>query len=89
MRQKVRRTILFTAFLLFPVTIWYFSPALIIQAASRHIMNGSFFVFMAMLIVSVFLGRAWCGWLCPAVGMQDCLIRCNEKPSKLGRRERI
>ena len=55
MRQKVRRTLIFLSFLLFPVTIWYFSPALIIQAASRHIMNGSFFVFMTMLIASMFL----------------------------------
>ena len=89
MRQKVRRTILFIAFLLFPVTIWYFSPALIIQAASEHIMNGSFFVFMAMLFASLFLGRAWCGWLCPAGGMQECLIRCNDKPAKQGWRNYI
>lgn len=89
MRQKVRRTILFIAFLLFPVTIWYFSPALIIQAASEHIMNGSFFVFMAMLTASLFLGRAWCGWLCPAGGMQECLIRCNDKPAKQGWRNHI
>ena len=89
MRQKVRRTILFIAFLLFPVTIWYFSPALIIQAASEHIMNGSFFVFMAMLAASLFLGRAWCGWLCPAGGMQECLIRCNDKPAKQGWRNHI
>ena len=30
--------------------------------------NGSFFVFAAMTVLSVFLGRAWCGWLCPAGG---------------------
>ena len=34
MRQKIRKTMLFVFFLLFPVTIWYFSPYLIIQAAS-------------------------------------------------------
>ena len=43
MRQKIRRTMIFISFLLFPVTIWYFSPYLIIQAASEHIMNGSFY----------------------------------------------
>ena len=63
MRQRLRRTIIFISFLLFPVTIWYFSPYLIIQAASEHIMNGSFIVFMAMLIASMFLGRVWCIWL--------------------------
>ena len=89
MRQKVRRIIIFISFLLFPVTIWYFSPYLIIQAASEHIMNGSFIVFMIMLIASMFLNRVWCGWLCPAGGMQECLIRCNEKPAKQGVRDRI
>ena len=57
MRQKIRRTMIFISFLLFPVTIWYFSPYLIIQAASEHIINGSFIVFMIMLIASMFLGR--------------------------------
>lgn len=89
MRQRLRRTIVFISFLLFPVTIWYFSPYLMIQAASEHIMNGSFIVFMTMLIASIFLGRVWCGWLCPAGGMQECLIRCNEKPAKQGWRDKI
>lgn len=89
MRQRLRRTIVFISFLLFPVTIWYFSPYLMIQAASEHIMNGSFIVFMTMLIASMFLGRVWCGWLCPAGGMQECLIRCNEKPAKQGWRDKI
>ncbi|MBP5727255.1 MAG: 4Fe-4S dicluster domain-containing protein, partial [Clostridia bacterium] len=41
------------------------------------------------LIASMFLGRAWCGWRCPAGGLQECLIRCNEKPAKQGRRDKI
>ncbi|MBO7703733.1 MAG: 4Fe-4S binding protein [Solobacterium sp.] len=89
MRQKIRRTIIFISFLLFPVTIWYFSPYLIIQAASEHIMNGSFIVFMTMLVGSMFLGRAWCGWLCPAGGLQECLFRINENPAKQGWRNKI
>ena len=88
-RQKIRRAVIFISFLLFPVTIWYFSPYLIIQAASEHIMNGSFIMFMIMLVASMFLGRVWCGWLCPAGGMQECLIRCNEKPAKQGWRNGI
>ena len=89
MRQRIRRTLIFISFLLFPVTIWYFSPYLILQAASEHILNGSFVVFSVMLVASMFLGRAWCGWLCPAGGMQECLIRCNGKPAKQGGRDRI
>ena len=89
MRQKIRRVIIFVSFLLFPVTMWYFSPYLIIQAASEHIMNGSFIVFMTMLVASMFLGRAWCGWLCPAGGLQECVIRCNPNPAKQGWRNNI
>ena len=48
MRQKVRKTLIFISFLLFPVTMWYFSPYLIIQGMSEHILNGSFFVFVSM-----------------------------------------
>ena len=88
-RQKIRKTIILISFLLFPITIWYFSPYLIIQAASEHIMNGSFFVFMTMLISSMFLGRAWCGFLCPAGGLQECVIRCNDNPAKQGHRDKI
>ena len=55
MRQKIRRSLLFISFLLFPITIWYFSPYLIIQAASEHIMNGSFIVFVSMFVLSIFL----------------------------------
>ena len=54
MRQKIRRTLLLISMLLFPVTIFYFSPYLIIEAASERIMNGSFVVFVAMFILSVF-----------------------------------
>ena len=89
MRQRVRKTILIISFLLFPVTIWYFSPYLIIQAASEHIMNGSFIVFSAMFIFSMFLGRVWCGYLCPAGGLQECLSMGNPNPAKQGRRNCI
>lgn len=88
-RQKVRRTIIFISFLLFPVTMWYLSPYLIIQAAFEHILNGSFWVFVGMLVLSMFAGRVWCGYFCPAGGLQECLIGCNDKPAKGGWRNKI
>lgn len=87
--MKLRRTLIFIAFLLFPITIWYFSPYLIIQAMFQHILNGSFFVFMAMLLISTFAGRAWCGYLCPAGGLQECCMRINGQPAKQGGRNKI
>ena len=89
MRQKFRRTLLLVSFLLFPITMWYFSPYLIMQAASEHIMNGSFIVFASMLVLSMFFGRVWCGYLCPAGGLQECVLRINDKPSTQGGRNRI
>lgn len=89
MRQKVRKALLIIAMLLFPVTMWYFSPYLIIQAASEHIVNGSFIVFVSMFILSIFLGRVWCGYLCPAGGVQECVSMCNDKPAEGGWRYKI
>ncbi len=89
MRQKIRKTILIISFLLFPITIWYFSPYLIIRAASEHIMNGSFIVFVSMFILSMFFGRVWCGYFCPAGGLQECLAMCNDRQAKGGWRDKI
>lgn len=89
MRQKTRRTIQFISMLLFPITIWYFSPYLIIEGAKQHIINGSFIVFVSMLVLSMFLGRVWCGYFCPAGGIQECAQRINDKPAKQGKRDMI
>ena len=88
-RQTVRKAFLLISLLLFPVTMWYFSPYLIIQAASEHIMNGSFIVFCLMFVCSMFLGRVWCGYLCPAGGLQECALSVNNKSSKQGWRNYI
>jgi len=85
-RQKVRKFLVILSFLLFPVTIYYFSPYLIIQGASEGIITGSFIVFSAMLFASLFFGRAFCGWLCPAGGLQECLTLVSDKKAKGGRR---
>lgn len=89
MRQKVRKALLIISMLLFPVTMWYFSPYLIIQAASEHTVNGSFIVFVSMFILSIFFGRIWCAYLCPAGGVQECVSMCNDKPAKGGWRYKI
>lgn len=81
-RQKVRKFLLITALLLFPITMWYMSPAIIIEGAMKRIINGSFIVFLMMLIGSVFFGRFFCGYLCPAGGLQECAMMVNEKPLK-------
>jgi ferredoxin-type protein NapH len=80
-RQRYRKALLLVSFLLFPLTLYYFSPALIIQGASEGIINASFIVFGLMLLSALFVGRLWCGWLCPAGAMQEFCTSVNNKPA--------
>lgn len=88
-RQRLRKLILIAALLLFPVTLYYFSPALIINAALNGIINGSFIVFVLMFILSIPFGRLFCAYLCPAGGLQECAFLINEKQPKQGWRNYI
>lgn len=88
-RQNLRKLLLIISLLLFPVTIWYMSPYLIIQGAMEGIVSGSFIVFVCMLLGSIFFGRIFCGWLCPMGGLQECLGSVNEKTPKQGWRNYI
>ena len=79
-RQRIRKTLLLISFLLFPVTIYYLSPALIVLGASKGIVVGSFIVFGTMFISSLIFGRAFCGWLCPGGGIQEsCMMVVDKK----------
>ena len=80
--QRIRKALLITSLLLFPITIWYFSPYLIIQGALEHVMNGSFIIFCLMLFGSIFFGRFFCSYLCPMGGLQECTMLVNDKHPK-------
>ncbi len=84
-RQRVRKGLLFVSLLLFPVTLYYFSPALILQSASEGVINASFIVFGLMFVASLFVGRLWCGWACPAGGLQEFGEPINAKPTPGGK----
>jgi polyferredoxin len=62
----------------------YFSPYLIIDSGFRGIVNGSLIVFGSMFLGSLVFGRVWCGWMCPAAGLQEPLLRVNNR--RVGRR---
>jgi len=83
-RQKVRRGILFFMFLMFPVILNYLSPYLIVMGASKGIISGSLIMFGLMLISSLFFGRAFCSWVCPASGLQEATERFRTKNAKIG-----
>ncbi len=85
MRQRIRTALLYVSFLLFPVTLYYFSPVLIIQSGMEGIINGSLIAFALMFLSSLFVGRLWCGWACPGGALQDFAAPINNRPTPGGK----
>ncbi len=71
MRQRLRKGIILIAFLLLPVTLYYFSPYLIVEGVSKGVISGSFIVFAFLFLSALFLGRGFCAWFCPLAGIQE------------------
>jgi polyferredoxin len=84
-RQRLRKALLLVSFLLFPLTLYYFSPVLIIQGAAEGILTGSAIVFGLMFLSSLFVGRLWCGWACPAGALQEFAEPVNRRPTPGGK----
>ncbi len=78
-RQKVRKALIIFSFVLLPVTFAYISCPIIIEGASKGIITGGLIVFILLFISSLFLGRLWCGWLCPGGGLQEIYFDINNK----------
>jgi len=76
-RQNVRSALLLITFLLFPVVMNFLSPYVIIDAAFHGIISGSFILFGILFTSSLFVGRLWCGWVCPAAGLQEAAFAVN------------
>ncbi|MHC1781188.1 MAG: 4Fe-4S binding protein [Anaerolineaceae bacterium] len=79
-RQSLRKGLIITSFLFFPIFMNYLSPYVIIDGASQGIVNGSLVSFTLMFIGSLFLGRLWCGWVCPAGGLGEIAGMVNNQP---------
>jgi len=73
-RQRLRKALLLTSLLLFPITLFYLSPYIIVVGASKGIVNASFIVFTLMFLSALFLGRLWCGWICPGAALQEIAV---------------
>jgi ferredoxin-type protein NapH len=78
-RQRVRKALLLVSFLLFPATLYYFSPAIILGGAAEGIVNASMIVFALMFVAALFVGRLWCGWACPAGALQGIAFSVNNR----------
>lgn len=84
-RQRIRKALVILAFLTFPITMNYLSPYVIIDGAMNGIVNGSLIMFGLMFLSSLFVGRLWCGWICPGGGMQEIIEPVNKNPVKPAR----
>jgi polyferredoxin len=77
---NVYAALVILTFLSFPITMNYLSPYVIIDGAANGILNGSLVMFAFLFLSSLFLGRAWCGWVCPGGGMQEIVEPINNRP---------
>lgn len=78
--QRTRRLLAIASALLFPVTMVYFSPAMVFRGARLGILSGSYLTFAALLAGALVFGRAWCGWLCPVAGFSELLQTADSRP---------
>ena len=53
---------------------------MIIDGASQGIVNGSLIMFGLMFLSALFIGRLWCGWVCPAGGLGEIWFAVNDRP---------
>jgi ferredoxin-type protein NapH len=83
-RQRVRKALIIFSFVLLPVTFAYISCPIIIEGASKGIITGGLIVFILLFISSLFMGRLWCGWLCPGGGLQEIYFEINNKQANIG-----
>jgi polyferredoxin len=88
-RQQTRKILTIIMFLLFPIIYYYFSPYLIIMGASEGIVTGSLLVFAALFFSSLFAGRVFCGWICPAGATQELCAMVRKKGCKNGKKNLI
>lgn len=81
-RQQVRLAILVFSLLLFPITMNYLSPYIILYGASQGIINGSMLIFAILFLSSLVFGRLWCAWICPAGGLGEVCSLVNNSAIK-------
>ena len=81
-RQRVRRGLIIGFFLLLPITLNYYSPALMTEGTAERIASFSLLLWTAVFVSSFFVGRAFCGYGCPFNGLQTAWEKVSDKPTK-------
>ncbi len=78
--SKARKITQLFFFITFPITLNYLSPYLIIQGSFEGVLTGSAMVFVGLFLTSLFFGRSFCSFVCPAGALQDTCAAINPKP---------
>lgn len=78
-RQQVRSLTILSSLLLFPIIMNFLSPYLIVNGAFEGVLAGSGITFLSLFLFSLITGRLFCGWLCPMGGLNEALLRVNNK----------
>ncbi len=84
-RQDIRKAMLSGAFILFEYRVFhlFFSPVLVVMAASKGIVNGSLIMYAGLFLTSLVFGRAWCGWMCPGAAINEaCSVIVSRRPKR-------
>ncbi len=79
-RQRIRLALIIGSFVLYPATFAYISCPIITEGASLGIVTGGLIVFALLFLSSLFLGRIWCGYLCPSGGLQEAFRFAYDRP---------
>ncbi len=79
-RQRIRRKLIFIFFLLLPLTLNYYSPALMTQGTAERVATFSLLLWTAIFLTSFVLGRSFCGYACPFHGLQMAWETVRDKP---------
>jgi polyferredoxin len=77
--QRMRKGLLLFFFLLFPVGFNFLSPYLSLSGAMQAVLSGSLLFFGLLLVSSLFLGRGFCGWVCPGGAVQEMCFAVNDR----------
>lgn len=79
-RQLIRRAVGLISLAAFPITLYYLSPFVPLAGLAAGVVSGAWVVFGVLLLSALFLGRVFCGWLCPVGALQDLLRSPEDAP---------
>jgi polyferredoxin len=82
LRQRIRRFLILAFFLLLPVTLNYYSRALMTEGTAKGIATFPLFTWGAIFLSSLVLGRVFCGFGCPFYGLQMAWEQVTDKPTR-------